>query len=67
MAKTTFKTGNGEIIENPFRTPCGEYLVDPRKYYGLTEDEIIKMAKSNSLEYDYEGAIIFGYLKRDDR
>jgi len=59
-----FKTSNGEIIDNPFRTPCGEYLVNPKKYYGLSEDEISEITRCNSLEYDYKGAIIFGYLKK---
>tara|TARA_R110001606_G_scaffold12464_1_gene54467 strand:- start:303 stop:524 length:222 start_codon:yes stop_codon:yes gene_type:complete len=62
--KIGFKTSDGELIDNPYRTPCGEYLVDPKKYYGLTDDEIINMTKFNSLNYDYKGAIIFGYLNK---
>ena len=30
----------GQFITNPFISPCGRFDVNPKKYYGLTEEEV---------------------------
>jgi len=29
----------GQFITNPFISPCGRFDVNPKKYYGLTEEQ----------------------------
>ena len=37
----------GQFITNPFISPCGRFDVNPKKYYGLTEEEV-KQIKEES-------------------
>ena len=37
----------GQFITNPFISPCGRFDVNPKKYYGLTKEEV-KQIKEES-------------------
>ena len=35
----------GQFITNPFISPCGRFGVNPKKYYGLTEEQVKQYMK----------------------